>query len=388
VAYPEVVSSALEAAEREHEAGWQARVDQANQVLNQARTDLTRIEMECQDTQRELEQSRNRWEQARKRLQETKEQIEELEQLLGDLRNRTGLADVKTLEEKVKQKRELIGQRTELEGQIRTLLREDDPNRWWTRLREMASELEDVECPAEAIEALETELKELRLQRRRLLQQYEEVRSKFESTNEQFLRDRTVLQRYDVERPQDVYLHLETLRGELREYVRSRLTALAAVQLLERMQSDRQRFLDDALTEGAANASEIFHHITRRYQHIKYDREKGIFLAFLPDGYYFDEKQLSTSAWAQLFFALRLALTTRLFTDEPGFLILDDPFISYDRERKTRAIDLLGEWCQNGWQVLYFTVDEIAAKLFQERLHFKPISIAQCTNWDQMPDTS
>ena len=155
------------------------------------------------------------------------------------------------------------------------------------------------------------------------------------------------------------------------------------MQLLERMQSERQRFLDDALTEGAANASDLFCRITRRYQHIKYDRRDGTFLAFLPDGHHFNENQLSTSAWAQLFFALRLALTTRLFTDEPGFLILDDPFINYDRERKTAAVDLLGEWCQQGWQVLYFTVDEIAAKLFQERLHLNPISIAQCTNEDQ-----
>ena len=387
VAYPEAASSALEAAEREHDAKWQARIDEANQVLNQAVTDLTRIETEYRGAQGQLEQNRNSWEQARKQLHETQEQIDKLEQLLGDLRNRTGLPDVKILEAKVNQKRKLRGQQTELEGQIRILLREDDPSRWPIRLREMAIELEDIERPTEAIEALEARLNEFRLQRNHLLQQYEGVRNEFESSNEEFLRDRTTLQRHNVERPQDVYLRLEALRDELRECVRSRLIALAAVQLLERMQSDRQRFLDDALTEGAANASEIFHHITKRYQHIKYDRGEGIFLAFLPDGDYFDENQLSTSAWAQLFFALRLALTTRLFTDEPGFLILDDPFISYDRERKTTAVDLLGEWCQRGWQVLYFTVDEIAARLFQERLHLNPISIAQCTSKTQTPNT-
>jgi DNA repair exonuclease SbcCD ATPase subunit len=380
VVYPEVVSSALEAAEREHEAKWQTKIGEANQELNQASTDLARIEEKYQGAQRKIEQSRDKREQARKQLQEIEEQIDKLEQLLRDLHNRTGLPNVKTLEEKVNQKRKLIGQRIELEGHIRTLLREDDPNRWQTRLQQIAIELEDVERPTEAIEALEAQLKERRQERNRLLQDYEGIRNESELRNKEYLRDHTALQRHNVERPQDVYLHSETLRDELQEYVHSRLTALAAVQLLERMQSDHQRFLDDALAEGAANASELFCRITRRYQRIQYDRKGGNFLAFLPDGHYFDENQLSTSAWAQLFFALRLALTTRLFTDEPGFLILDDPFINYDHERKTTGVDLIGEWCQQGWQVLYFTVDEIVAKLFQERLHFKPISIAQCTN--------
>ena len=229
VAYPEVVSSALEAAEREHEANWQARIDEANQVLNQARTNLARIETECQGAQRELEQNRNRWDRTRKQLQGTKEQIDKLEQLLGDLRSRTGLPDVKRLEAKVNQKRQLIGQRTELEGQIRTLLREDDPNRWRTRLREMAIELRDIERPTEAIEALEAQLKERRQERNHLLEEYERIRNESELRNKEYLRDRTALQRHNIERPQDVYVHSEVLMDELREYVRSRLTAMAAV---------------------------------------------------------------------------------------------------------------------------------------------------------------
>lgn len=56
----------------------------------------------------------------------------------------------------------------------------------------------------------------------------------------------------------------------------------------------------------------------------------------------------------QLYLVLRLAAARRLFGDEAPPLILDDPFIQYDRERQEKAADILLEYAGKN-QILIFT---------------------------------
>ena len=70
--------------------------------------------------------------------------------------------------------------------------------------------------------------------------------------------------------------------------------------------------------------------------------------------------QLSGGALDQLNFSIRLALGEKLLQENPGFFILDDPFIKADSMRLKNLISLLRIITQLGWQVLYFTCkDEI-----------------------------
>ena len=80
----------------------------------------------------------------------------------------------------------------------------------------------------------------------------------------------------------------------------------------------------------------------------------------------FEIYQLSGGALDQLNFSIRLALGEKLLQENPGFFILDDPFIKSDSMRLKNQTALLRTISQLGWQILYFTCkDEIIS-------NFKP----------------
>ncbi len=59
-------------------------------------------------------------------------------------------------------------------------------------------------------------------------------------------------------------------------------------------------------------------------------------------------------------FATRLALAKRSHEGGPSLLILDEPFLTLDREREMRALEMLREFQrETGWQLILLTKDEI-----------------------------
>ena len=71
---------------------------------------------------------------------------------------------------------------------------------------------------------------------------------------------------------------------------------------------------------------------------------------------------LSSGTADQMYLALRLALVEALQGPDPLPLILDDPFLTFDRPRLERAIALLLDLSHTG-QVILVTKDEILRDL-------------------------
>jgi len=67
---------------------------------------------------------------------------------------------------------------------------------------------------------------------------------------------------------------------------------------------------------------------------------------------------LSAGTADQMYLALRLALAEALQGPEPIPLVLDDPFLTFDRPRLNRAMDLLLELSAEN-QVILVTKDEV-----------------------------
>lgn len=92
----------------------------------------------------------------------------------------------------------------------------------------------------------------------------------------------------------------------------------------------------------------------------------------------YPENKLSDGARKQLLFALRVSFLQRVLGEEKAFLVLDDPFLTFDDEgRKERAVRWLADLIGQGWQVLYFTADITTRELFAEHLQVKPYRVAQ-----------
>ncbi len=104
------------------------------------------------------------------------------------------------------------------------------------------------------------------------------------------------------------------------------------------------------------------------------NKKASEYLSFLTDGKYsrlFSDEQFNLSIEVdipressffsggtvdQLYLSLRLALTDMLFKDEKSFIILDQPFLQYDKTRTKKAFELFETMAEKR-QILLFTAD-------------------------------
>ncbi len=106
------------------------------------------------------------------------------------------------------------------------------------------------------------------------------------------------------------------------------------------------------------------HFLTNRYHNIWLDGEN----LMLSDDYgEFALADLSTGAQEQVLLALRMGFAARLLGQESLFLILDDAFQHSDWQRRERLISHMVTMTEQGWQVIYFTMDDHIRDLFTQQ---------------------
>jgi len=98
-----------------------------------------------------------------------------------------------------------------------------------------------------------------------------------------------------------------------------------------------------------------------------YDRvEKENGELFVADAYgRYRVSDLSTGAREQVLLGLRIGFAARILVGTPLFLILDDAFQHSDWERRKRLVEQLFTLSKEGWQIIYFTMDDHIRMLFE-----------------------
>lgn len=145
---------------------------------------------------------------------------------------------------------------------------------------------------------------------------------------------------------------LANARAEARQLSRQWLTMMMTSQWIDRSlrlaSADRYPQIID-------KAEEYFAILTaNRYQTIRFT-DKTIDVAG-PAGRQFEVGELSTGTAEQLYVSLRLGFVS-VMSDTVNFpLIIDDGFINFDNDRKSRVMDLLSQVAKTN-QVIYFTAD-------------------------------
>ncbi len=140
---------------------------------------------------------------------------------------------------------------------------------------------------------------------------------------------------------------------EKKKSLEAKLRAITiSMEALKRAHENMQKNFTPALNRKAA---EYFSHISGgKYSRIFCDKEFGVMIEKdLPrkSGFF------SGGTVDQLYLSVRLALTDMLYGDLSCPILLDQPFLQYDKVRKERAIRLL-ENLLHKRQVLLFTSDE------------------------------
>ncbi|MBR1969333.1 MAG: AAA family ATPase [Clostridia bacterium] len=161
---------------------------------------------------------------------------------------------------------------------------------------------------------------------------------------------------------ESVLEHLKTSRNIDKNYDINELTqrrdnlkkSLKAIEIvikaLNNAHNEMQRSFTPALN---TKASEYFSKITaEKYNSIHTDENFNInVLIDIPR----DSSHFSGGTIDQMYLSLRMALCDMMF-DEKIFVLLDQPFIQYDKIRKTCAVSMLKELSENK-QIILFTSD-------------------------------
>lgn len=145
---------------------------------------------------------------------------------------------------------------------------------------------------------------------------------------------------------------LANAREGARQINRQWLTLMLASQWIDRA---LRLASADRYPQIIEKAEEYFAILTAdRYQTISFT-DKTIHVAG-PAGRQFEVGELSTGTAEQLYVALRLGFVS-VMSDTVNFpLIIDDGFVNFDNDRKSRVMDLLRQVAKTN-QVIYFTAD-------------------------------
>lgn len=85
----------------------------------------------------------------------------------------------------------------------------------------------------------------------------------------------------------------------------------------------------------------------------------------------YDLRDLSTGTKEQVLFALRVTLAEKILNDK-AFLILDDAFQHSDYDRRPRLINQLFTLADDGWQIIYLTMDDNIRDTFKQKGNMNP----------------
>lgn len=147
-------------------------------------------------------------------------------------------------------------------------------------------------------------------------------------------------------------------KEEIKEKSYILLKALAVLE--ENLKSASEMTRDFIQTRINDLTSKYFHDLTRgKYDKVlvSMDNEVPIKVKEAGSHEFRDavNRSLSTGAMQQLYFAIRLALMGILTGDKRLPLLLDDPFVDFDIERRKGAIEILSRLSALGYQCLLFT---------------------------------
>ncbi len=363
--------------QEEKEKQLEEKRQMAEKRYQQCAEEVARLETNVQYLTSRLEELNHDLALAEQHRAQLEQQIEALQADIQQIRQRCGLPERADLEQKVHQRQALEAKQAELKASLSTLTERDDAKGWLAWLDQTSQNLpppwKETATGLPSLEEIEKQLDQLRYQRSRMQQERQGLNQEAEQLRKTCDELRAKLHPLGVRDAVQVYLAMEDAQQKLKEWVKQRLAALLAIHVLHELQQSYVSALQEPLDE----ASTIFQQITQRYQGLRYDRSGGRFYAWEQNGQEFDEEKLSSGARAQLLFAVRLALVQKLCSQEPGFLILDDPFLTYASDRKERAVAYLANLVQQGWQVVYLTVDPATRDLFcQKKPDSQVLSIA------------
>ncbi len=152
----------------------------------------------------------------------------------------------------------------------------------------------------------------------------------------------------------------EKIVGEYRDLTSKLIAESTVYKSVKELNSREEKKIKENLK--TKDLQSILYKLTGRYNRF-YFREGDVVVS---DKYSdFKLPELSTGAFQQVLLALRVGIIKKLFKTKRAFFILDDAFQYSDYKRRESMVEFIINLAQNGWQVIYFTMDDHIKDLFR-----------------------
>jgi hypothetical protein len=132
-------------------------------------------------------------------------------------------------------------------------------------------------------------------------------------------------------------------------------------EIIDEYIKEEDKQIEDYLNDD--EITEFLHKFTRTYDKIAILND-DILVEHDEESY--NIKNLGTGAQQQVLLALRIGITRMLTKKENLFLILDDAFQYSDWERRQYLVENMVDLVEEGWQVVYFTMDDDINQRFSQ----------------------
>ena len=133
-------------------------------------------------------------------------------------------------------------------------------------------------------------------------------------------------------------------------------------QITQELQISEEEKIADGIR--ASEIDTYIKKITNRYSGIDYS--EGV-ISLIDDFGTYRLEDLSTGTIEQVFLSLRMGFASKIAEGEGLFLILDDAFQYSDWERRPRLVEQVIDLAKDGWQIIYFSMDNHIRDLFMEK---------------------
>lgn len=292
------------------------------------------------------------------------QRLDEAQRTIADVRGRVRLASIDQLEDKLRQRTRASSAREQARSTLTSLLGQIADGEIEHRIEALAVSDPGVGADPTELFAAEQQIEQLDT---RLMQLKTELSDRRERTLATIgLSD---LSAAEAER--------DRLVAAIASIDRDAAAGRLCLTALRDLAQDIDRPLREALGAGPGGAGAYLARLTSgRYRSVVLDSD-GRLAVERKDGSRFGSDALSRGARDQLALAVRLALVRRVL-GEPGFLVLDDAFMSSDATRREALALQLAELAEEGWQIIYFTFDALLRDRLAQ-LHAKVVDLAAPT---------
>ncbi len=281
-----------------------------------------------------------------------KNKLKKLEGFTEALESSSGCSSWEELQEKFNKKEALNLNLKMLEEQINQLLNTRDQDEWEDKLTELR--------PFASIEQEWDEKSDAKLENK-----IADLTKQAEAVTSTMVEARINIAKLGCRSLEDIWLSEDDIRSELSKLDIDREAAMVAFELLEKASHEHDKLVNNIISNGDGSAASMFSSITG-------GKYKNVYL--LKDTIYADTAEgntiaidnLSAGAGAQLFFALRINLAQCLLDKNTAFLLLDEPLLHCDADRRKEMMNILRDIAGKGWQLICFTMDETTLNIFKD----------------------